>query len=53
MSDQDYYESLKQIGDFLLENKGKTEYILNCFFQQDVREFDLFISILFLSTILI
>lgn len=35
----EYYESLRQIGDFLLENRGKTDYVLNCFYQQEVSEF--------------
>ena len=34
---QEYYESLRQIGDFLIENRAKTDYVLNCFYQQEVK----------------
>ena len=36
-SNPEFYESLRQIGDYLIENRAKTEYVLDCFFQQDVR----------------
>lgn len=36
MTNRDYYESLKLIGEFLIENKSKTEYVLNSFYEQDV-----------------
>jgi hypothetical protein len=32
----EFFESLRAIGDFLIENRAKTDYVLDCFFQQDV-----------------
>jgi hypothetical protein len=33
----EFYESLRAVGDFLTENRAKTDFVLDCFFQQDVK----------------
>jgi hypothetical protein len=38
-NNREFIESLRQIGDFLVENRAKTDYVLDCFFQQEVKIF--------------
>ena len=38
-SNKEYYESLKQICIYLIGEKSKAEYVLDMFYQQDVRVF--------------
>ena len=37
-SDHEYVQSLKQICEYLTENKNKAEYVVNCFYRQIVCE---------------
>ena len=39
-STKEYYESLKQICIYLIGERGKAEYVLDMFYQQDVRVFE-------------
>jgi len=38
-NENEYMQSLKQICEFLTENKNNADYVVNCFYRQIVRNF--------------